>query len=162
MDPSLHKLLSQTLRPAICCLLLLSSSDWGGKIHPRITAQPVSLLARSSSLLVSRALFGLRAGGRGMKHRAARDRGGQVGGAGAARRGALKSHLPILQPLAGLLFTIFPSLTGPVNTAVPWVWGECASPSLPSPLPPLPVRRERECEGRYRGRGATQRPSWRG
>lgn len=97
-----------------------------------------------------------------MKQRAACDLGGQVGGAGAARRGALKSHLPILQPLAGLPFTVLPSLTGPVNTAVPWVWGECAFPSLPSPLRPLPARRERECEGRYRGRGATQRPSWRG
>lgn len=36
---------------------------------------------------------------------------------------ALKSHLPTLQSLAGLLFTIFTSPTGPVNTAVPWVWG---------------------------------------
>ena len=87
LDPSLHTLLSQTLHPAICCLMLLSSSDWGGKIHARITAQPVSPLAGSSSLLLSRGLFGLRAGRRDTKHQQPVTAGPRRAGRGLSTEG---------------------------------------------------------------------------
>lgn len=147
LDPSLHTLLSQALHPAICCLMLLSSSDWGGKIHARITAQPVSPLARSSSLLLSRGLFGLRAGGRDTKHRQPVTTGPRWAGRGRRTEGRPEvppPHHPVSRRTS---LRSSRSSGRPREHHCALGLGAVRLPLVLSPLLPLPVRRAREREG---------------